>query len=257
MIQFKTSVNGKPLIFYNDHLSYGGYNIAFNEISDIGHKSEDTPAIVFTYKGKRLALPYQPEEKMQIISIFKNIQTQNSHVPPEHQPSYQSETYQNEQTSTHTENNVEQPSYERHNDYAEQTNVYETPYPATSPSKTELKPFWSVGRLVIGIISMVLSLLVIFQSCAAGIANTLSESGDAGGTAGLITAIMLIAAGIVAVATRKSIKKGGPIANIILYAIGAIMAFANCAVYKDLIIWGVVCLCFAAVFVICLIKQKR
>lgn len=33
------------------------------------------------------------------------------------------------------------------------------------------------AKLVLGIISMVLCLFVIFQSCAAGVSNTLEESG--------------------------------------------------------------------------------
>lgn len=40
------------------------------------------------------------------------------------------------------------------------------------------------ARLVIGIISMVLFVLITFQSCAAGVANTLSDNGEVSGSAG-------------------------------------------------------------------------
>ncbi len=39
-------------------------------------------------------------------------------------------------------------------------------------------------RLVVGIISIVLFLVVAFQSCAAGIGNTLADNGEGSGSAG-------------------------------------------------------------------------
>ena len=41
-------------------------------------------------------------------------------------------------------------------------------------------------KLVSGIISIVLFAFVMFQSCAAGISNSLAENGESGGSAGLI-----------------------------------------------------------------------
>ena len=48
-------------------------------------------------------------------------------------------------------------------------------------------------KLVSGIISIVLFAFVMFQSCAAGISNSLAENGESGGSAGLIVAIILLA----------------------------------------------------------------
>ena len=42
----------------------------------------------------------------------------------------------------------------------------------------------STFRLVAGIITIVLSVLVTFQSCAAGLSNALEENGESGGSAG-------------------------------------------------------------------------
>ena len=53
----------------------------------------------------------------------------------------------------------------------------------------------------------------MFQSCAAGISNSLAENGESGGSAGLIVAIILLAGGIVSIATRNG-SKGGNIALI-------------------------------------------
>ena len=47
-------------------------------------------------------------------------------------------------------------------------------------------------KLVSGIISIVLFAFVMFQSCAAGISNSLAENGESGGSAGLIVAIILL-----------------------------------------------------------------
>lgn len=120
------------------------------------------------------------------------------------------------------------------------------------------KGFWSVGRLVIGIILMVLSLVIMFQSCAAGIVNTLEENtSDAGGTAGFILAVLMIAAGIVSICTRNSGSKAGPIVTAVLLLLGAIVGLCNAAVYQDLVVWGIVSIVFAIVYIICAIKTKK
>lgn len=110
------------------------------------------------------------------------------------------------------------------------------------------------AKLVIGIISIVLFLLVTVQSCAAGVANTLTENGEVSGSAGLLTAIMLLAGGIVSIAGRKS--KGGAIACIVLYLIGGIIGFANAGSYGDLYIWSGLCIVLAVFFLISLFAQK-
>ena len=62
-------------------------------------------------------------------------------------------------------------------------------------------------KLVSGILSIVLSVFVLFQSALAGVANTMSANGEAGGSAGLFVAILLLAGGIVSICVRKSVKK--------------------------------------------------
>lgn len=62
-------------------------------------------------------------------------------------------------------------------------------------------------KLVSGILSIILFVVVTFQSCAAGISNTLQENGEVGGSAGVLVAIMLLAGGIVSIATRNKKAK--------------------------------------------------
>lgn len=87
-------------------------------------------------------------------------------------------------------------------------------------------------KLVSGIISIVLFAFVMFQSCAAGISNSLAENGESGGSAGLIVAIILLAGGIV------------------LFALGALCGFTMAGSYADLNVWAawcLICAVFAAV----------
>lgn len=65
-----------------------------------------------------------------------------------------------------------------------------------------------VWKLVSGILSIILFVFVSFQSCAAGVSNALEANGEASGSAGIIVAILMLAGGIVSIATRKSLGKG-------------------------------------------------
>lgn len=95
-----------------------------------------------------------------------------------------------------------------------------------------------VTKLVVGIIQIVLSLIILLQSCAVGIGNSMSNSNDAGGSAGFLVAILFMAAGIVYIVTRKMEKLGGDIAGLVLMVIIWIMAISNAKVYSDLQVWG-------------------
>jgi uncharacterized membrane protein HdeD (DUF308 family) len=77
-------------------------------------------------------------------------------------------------------------------------------------------------KLVSGILSIILFILVAFQSCAAGMVNTLEDNGGSSGSVGLFVAILLLTGGIVSVATRKSIGKGGNIALVIIFGLAAL-----------------------------------
>ena len=106
-------------------------------------------------------------------------------------------------------------------------------------------------KLVSGILSIVLFMLVSFQSCAAGIGNTLEANGEVSGSAGIIVAIMLLAGGIVSIATRNG-GKGGNIALIVLFGIGALFGFTLAGSYTDLNIWAfwcLVCVLLSAFFI--------
>ena len=72
-------------------------------------------------------------------------------------------------------------------------------------------------KLVLGILTIVISAFVVFQSCAAGVANSLSENGESSGTGGLLVAMIMLAGGIVMIASRKSESKGGSVAGLLYH----------------------------------------
>jgi hypothetical protein len=111
-------------------------------------------------------------------------------------------------------------------------------------------------KLVAGILSIILFFLVAFQSCAAGVVNTMEENGGSSGSVGILVAILLLAGGIVSIATRKSEGKGGNIALIILFGIAALTGFAGHGNYSDLIIWSIWCLINALIAIIGIVKNK-
>ena len=113
------------------------------------------------------------------------------------------------------------------------------------------KGHWSNGRLAIGIISIVLFIIVTFQSCAAGLGNALSENGSTSGTNGVILAFCMLIGGIVGICTRNSKGRSGAIISTVIYVIGAIAGFAGTSTFADLMIWGMVSLFFGVFFFAC------
>ncbi len=112
-------------------------------------------------------------------------------------------------------------------------------------------------KLVSGILSIVLFAVVSFQSCAAGVANTLAENGEISGSAGILVAILMLTGGIVSISTRKSMGKGGDIALIILFGLAALVGFTNYGSYSDLAIWSGWCAINAVLAVIDMVKKKK
>ncbi|WP_455267908.1 hypothetical protein [Ruminococcus sp.] len=111
-------------------------------------------------------------------------------------------------------------------------------------------------RLIIGIFSILLSVMVGLQSCAAGVGEALANSDSNGGGAGMILGFFMLAAGIITIATRKS--KGGTITSIVVFILGGIVALANPSeIYGDLKVWMVVSFIFAVLLIISLFMKNK
>lgn len=111
-------------------------------------------------------------------------------------------------------------------------------------------------KLVSGILSMILFIVVSFQSCAAGAYNALSNNGESSGSGGIILAILMLSGGIVSVATRKSERNGGNIALIVLFGLASFFGFVLAGSFTDLNIWAFWCLVNAVLAIVALVKNK-
>ena len=95
-----------------------------------------------------------------------------------------------------------------------------------------------VWKLVSGILSIVFFVVVTFQSCAAGLVNAIDENTtDLSASGGIMVAVLMLAGGIVSVATRNAGKKGH-IATLVLFGLAALLGFASQGVFADLMIWS-------------------
>lgn len=110
-------------------------------------------------------------------------------------------------------------------------------------------------RLIIGIISIVLSFIVSLQSCAAGLIGGIEQSGDTSGTGGIVVSLLMLISGITAICCRKS--KSGSIVTGGFYILAALLGFASGGIFADLIAWSYLCLIFGAIFIVTGIKQKK
>lgn len=114
-----------------------------------------------------------------------------------------------------------------------------------------------VWKLVSGILSIVLFVLVAFQSCAVGVSNTIMESEEVSGSAGIIVAILMLAGGIVSIATRNASGKGGNIALIVLFGLAALIGFTNYGSFSDLAIWSGWCVINAILAIVAIVTGKK
>lgn len=73
MIQKEFMVDGKPLVFSENTVSFNGQEYSYDAMSSFGHRSGQSPAYIFTYNGKLSRLPYDPKDKDEMATIFKEI----------------------------------------------------------------------------------------------------------------------------------------------------------------------------------------
>lgn len=133
---------------------------------------------------------------------------------------------------------------------APKTISYETTFvQEPAPEKEKTPRGLKTWRLVSGILTLVFAALALFQSCAAGVSNALTDSNDLGGSAGLLVSLLMIAGGIVSIAARQG-KRGSNIAIAILFGLAALLGTTNTAVFADLKVWAAWCLicCVIAIY---------
>lgn len=115
-----------------------------------------------------------------------------------------------------------------------------------------------IWKLVLGILSMIIFIVVTFQSCAVGLSNAIdNNTKDLSASAGIALAVLMLTGGIVSVVTRKSKKNGGNIALIILFGLAAMIGLTNLGKFEDLIVWSIWCLFNVVIAIISLIINKN
>ncbi len=111
-------------------------------------------------------------------------------------------------------------------------------------------------KLVSGILSMILFIIVSLQSCVVGLGNAVFETGESSGGGGILLATLMLTGGIVGVATRKSEGNGGNVALIILFGLAAFFGFVLAGSFSDLRVWAFWCFINAIMAVIAMVKNK-
>lgn len=114
------------------------------------------------------------------------------------------------------------------------------------------------AKLILGILTIVISCFVLFQSCAAGTLNALSNNGESSGTAGAMVSLLMLSGGITMIASRKNTTKGGSVAGAVIFGLSALIAFAfSNSAFKDLIVWAVLCVILAVINIIAASRYKK
>lgn len=112
------------------------------------------------------------------------------------------------------------------------------------------------SKLIIGIIAIVLSVVLFFQSVLVGLGDALfAEEGEESGGYKMVMAILLLIGGIVSISARKT--TGGGIFCLVDYALSGLIGLSFSADFADLAIWGTISLIFSGVFLLSLIVGRR
>lgn len=138
------------------------------------------------------------------------------------------------------------------NDYEEVTAVRDAENGAGSPA-----PRLVLCKLILGIISMVLCVIILFQSCAAGLSNAIEGNGEISGSFGVLIALNLLFSGIIAVAARKSVSRIPMIIAVALLWFNYFIAKMYDDSYGFLEIWGFLCFVFGVVYLFSIPRTRK
>ena len=112
------------------------------------------------------------------------------------------------------------------------------------------KSYDFVGRMIVGIIYIVVSCLVLFQSCAAQLSNSITGEGI-DGAIGFLLFLYLLVIGIVSISTKKSSSYKIPMCiGVLNFIFGFLLSEIYKGMYKDLKYWGWLLIITAFVYLI-------
>ena len=126
-----------------------------------------------------------------------------------------------------------------------------------SNNEYALKSSLKTWKLVSGILSIVCTFIVMFQSCAAGLVNSIEDKGSTSGSSGMMVSFIMLVGGIVSICVRNSLGKGAHIARIIIFGLAALVGFSGAGNYSDLNIWAGWCALNAVLAVVAMVKNGK
>ena len=132
------------------------------------------------------------------------------------------------------------------------------PAPSTMPAprRPAIGMPFRLARTIIGILSLVAFIFVMFQSCAANVVNAMeANTADASAGAGTLLAFILLIAGITTALGRDNAK--ATLVAAITYEVGAIIGFASLGTYGDLVFWSIIAVLFGALDVYSWWRSRR
>ena len=132
------------------------------------------------------------------------------------------------------------------------------PAPSTKPAprRPAIGMPFRLTRTIIGILSLVAFIFVMFQSCAANVVNAMeANTADASAGGGTLLAFILLIAGITTALGRDNAK--ATLVAAITYGVGAIIGFASLGTYSDLVFWSIIAVLFGALDVYSWWRSRR
>lgn len=132
------------------------------------------------------------------------------------------------------------------------------PAPSTMPAprRPAIGMPFRLARTIIGILSLVAFIFVMFQSCAANVVNAMeANTADASAGGGTLLAFILLIAGITTALGRDNAK--ATLVAAIMYEVGAIIGFASLGTYGDLVFWSIIAVLFGALDVYSWWRSRR
>lgn len=132
------------------------------------------------------------------------------------------------------------------------------PAPSTKPAprRPAIGMPFRLARTIIGILSLIAFIFVMFQSCAANVVNAMeANTADASAGGGTLLAFILLIAGITTALGRDNAK--ATLVAAITYGVGAIIGFASLGTYGDLVFWSIIAVLFGALDVYSWWRSRR
>ena len=134
--------------------------------------------------------------------------------------------------------------------------VPSAPSTKPAPRRPAIGMPFRLARTIIGILSLVAFIFVMFQSCAANVVNAMeANTADASAGGGTLLAFILLIAGITTALGRDNTK--ATLVAAIMYGVGAIIGFASLGTYSDLVFWSIIAVLFGALDVYSWWRSRR